>query len=560
MNNPITRKEKLLKAIANGENPQISPITREEQYLSFIAGSGNSVPDNPITREEFYLDKIARQGTGGGGSGGGGEETTTTEDAVNFYDYDGTLLHSYPVEEVMAMEELPALPTQKGLICQGWNWTLDDIKSHNRAVDVGANYITDDGKTRLYIDIETESLLSVRLSLYGENGGKIIIDWGDGSELRTGFYSSADHTYSRVGEYVITIDVPDGSTLIFGKTTGLVFGDSSSGSQNTLLQKLELGKNTRFDKDGITNNWRLKSISVPTHITSNIHLGSNYLLTGVVIPNGVTSMSQNAFSGNRSLSAISIPNSVTSISQTAFQSCYSLSSIVIPNGVTSIGDYMFNTCYSLSSIVIPNGVTSIGNYAFSKCYQLENVVIPNSVTSIGNYAFEYCQALKNIIIPNSVTSIGNSIFSSCSSLSNVTIPSSVTSIGNKALSGTCILSFVVPSEMNTIPQYICQDCKQLINVVIHDNVTSIEDYAFQRCSALLYVVMPSSLTSIGSSAFDGCYDLAVCDFTKCTVVPTLANSQAFNIINLQIRVPASLYDEWIAATNWSSLASKIVAV
>ena len=114
--------------------------------------------------------------------------------------------------------------------------------------------------------------------------------------------------------------------------------------------------------------------------------------------------------------------------------------------------------------------------------------------------------------------------------------------------------------MNTIPKSICQDCKQLINVVIHDNVTSIEDYAFKGCSALPYVTMPPNLMSIGSDAFDGCYDLVVCDFTKCTVVPTLANSNALNIINLQIRVPAALYDEWIAATNWSSLASKIVAV
>lgn len=80
MSNPITRKEKLLKSIANGENPQISPITREEQYLSFIAGSGNSIPIHPITREEIYLDKIARQGiSGGGGSNAILVQKTITE-------------------------------------------------------------------------------------------------------------------------------------------------------------------------------------------------------------------------------------------------------------------------------------------------------------------------------------------------------------------------------------------------------------------------------------------------------------------------------------------------
>jgi hypothetical protein len=52
------------------------------------------------------------------------------------------------------------------------------------------------------------------------------------------------------------------------------------------------------------------------------------------------------------------------------------------------------------------------------------------------------------------------------------------------------------------------------------------------------------------------------DFTSHTSVPTLANSNAFQGIpaDCEIRVPAALYDEWIAATNWSTYASRIVAV
>lgn len=44
-----------------------NPITREEQYLSKIAGQGFPIPDYPITREEQYLDYIAKHGGGGGG-------------------------------------------------------------------------------------------------------------------------------------------------------------------------------------------------------------------------------------------------------------------------------------------------------------------------------------------------------------------------------------------------------------------------------------------------------------------------------------------------------------
>lgn len=45
-----------------------NPITRQERYLSKIAGEETSIPDYPITREEQYLDYIARHGGGGGGS------------------------------------------------------------------------------------------------------------------------------------------------------------------------------------------------------------------------------------------------------------------------------------------------------------------------------------------------------------------------------------------------------------------------------------------------------------------------------------------------------------
>ena len=47
------------------------PITRQEMYLSNMAGQGTPLPENPITREEAYLDVIAKQGGGGGGTGDG---------------------------------------------------------------------------------------------------------------------------------------------------------------------------------------------------------------------------------------------------------------------------------------------------------------------------------------------------------------------------------------------------------------------------------------------------------------------------------------------------------
>ena len=41
------------------------PITRKEQYYSYMAGESSYLPD-PITREEKYLYYLCKTGTGGG--------------------------------------------------------------------------------------------------------------------------------------------------------------------------------------------------------------------------------------------------------------------------------------------------------------------------------------------------------------------------------------------------------------------------------------------------------------------------------------------------------------
>ena len=129
---------------------------------------------------QSILQKLQNKAAGGGGS-----ITIVRQKDVNFYDYDGTLLYSYTVEEAKTLTELPSLPSQPGLVCQGWNYDLETIKSYNRPVDVGANYTTDDGKTRLYIRIAAEGRMNVPLSFYQSRPDGVAIDWGDGTDTET---------------------------------------------------------------------------------------------------------------------------------------------------------------------------------------------------------------------------------------------------------------------------------------------------------------------------------------------------------------------------------------
>ena len=161
----------------------------------------------------------------------------------------------------------------------------------------------------------------------------------------------------------------------------------------------------------------------------------------------------------------SVKESTRIICDRAFSMCSSLTGIAIPEGMTSIGKFAFIKCFSLSKIVIPDSVTSIGNHAFSNCTSLSNIGIPNGVTSLGNGTFWYCCSLSNIVIPDSVTNIGIFLFCGCSSLSNIVIPDSVTSIGIGAFSNCSFLSkIVIPDSVNNIRRGAFYKCNLPYNL------------------------------------------------------------------------------------------------
>lgn len=59
--------------------------------------------------------------------------------------------------------------------------------------------------------------------------------------------------------------------------------------------------------------------------------------------------------------------------------------------------------------------------------------------------------------------------------------------------------------------------------------------------------------------FERCTHLEVIDFSQATSIPTIATS-TFTDTNdtFKVVVPDSLYEDWIAATNWSTYASHII--
>lgn len=116
-------------------------------------------------------------------SGGGGGEVVT-EKQVNFIDYDGTILYSYTKAEAEALTALPANPSHSGLVAQGWNWTLAQIKAQLTALPdgpvwVGQLYVTQSRATEIDVLMNDSTALSPILTI--TVNGTITVDWGDNS-------------------------------------------------------------------------------------------------------------------------------------------------------------------------------------------------------------------------------------------------------------------------------------------------------------------------------------------------------------------------------------------
>ena len=484
---------------------------------------------------------------------------------VNFLDYDGTILYSYTAAEFAALSSMPANPTHDGLTAQGWNWSFANAKAYVAKygnLNIGQMYITDDGKTRIYIHLEegrTSPVLGVCVN------GTVDIDWGDGtthdtltgSDISTAVYTSA-HNYAALGDYVIQLTVT--GSMGFRSNGSLIY---ASGSDNrnyvykNAIQKVELGSGvTSIDNSAFQNCYNLLSITIPVGVTS---IGSSafngcYSLSSISIPNGVTSIGGYAFSYCYSLSSISIPNGVTSIDGSAFYECNSLSSVTIPDSVTSINSSAFQNCYSLSSVTIPDGVTSISDSAFSYCRSLSSVTIPDGVTSIGDKAFYECNSLSSVTIPDGVTSIGDSAFSYCNSLSSISIPNGVISISGSAFRSCYSLSSItIPVGVTSIGSSAFNGCFSLSSVTISDSVTSINSSAFNGCYSLSSISIPNGVTSISGSAFRSCYSLAHIYFLP-TTPPSVSSSNAFSNIptDCVIHVPVGSLSAYTSATNYPS--------
>ena len=155
------------------------------------------------------------------------------------------------------------------------------------------------------------------------------------------------------------------------------------------------------------NNTVLQSVKFEQ--TSNITTIGSYAfnsctkLESIVIPKSVTSMGTAAFKGCISLTDVRFQTNadgtvnLKTIPTQCFRYC-PFTSIEIPEGITTIGDEAFQFNLYLKTMKLPNTLTTIGTHFLCDAKSITTLTIPASVNDIDGAAFHGCENLKTVYL------------------------------------------------------------------------------------------------------------------------------------------------------------------
>ena len=404
-------------------------MAKNDNLTDFLTDVANAIRDKKGSSEKINPQDFASEIRSIDGSGG---TPGVEKKEVNFYDYDGTLLFSYTIDEAQALTELPTPKGHDGLVFDGWNWDYEDVIALDYPMNIGAMYRTDDGATRLYIEIPTRVAMDVPLYFSQSVSNGVVIDWGDGSDRETiegTGYLNMSHHYNDIGKYCISLSPIEGCSVVLGDNTSNAIG--------------VLGR------------------------------------CGAATPDGE----------------------------------YAL---------------------MLKHAEIGDGIT-LGSYCFRGCAHMQRVSLHSNIL-FSWYCFENARGLRAIMLPHVTLSstTWRSLISNCYSLKVVTFA----------------------SDMSFIPLGMFGSNFDLQTLCIPNSVKKTES-SLNIPYGIYYLRMPKGLESMSTGTFGAC----VVDFSALIQIPTLSGLFTLLMNNKQsVRfvVPDNLYDEWIAATNWSTYADRII--
>lgn len=269
----------------------------------------------------------------------------------------------------------------------------------------------------------------------------------------------------------------------------------------------------------------------------------------IVIPDGITAISNNVFRGRKEIKKVVLPDSLREIGANAFADCTALEEVDFGDGLVRIGKGAFCRCVNLKTICLPDSVEEISNDAFGFCGGISELKLGSGLRKIGDFAFIGCNALRSVVLPEGLKHIGKSAFR-LRSLETVNVPESVEYVGEYAfdlnpwymqkkqeqeffmLNSKILAHFCVDSERVEIPygvkailSHAFCDVKMspkngLLSEILHlrelilpDTVEVICEGAFAYTD-LRKVTLGRNVRYIGAGAFAHCCELEEINFPE----------------------------------------------
>ncbi|MCQ4635394.1 fibronectin type III domain-containing protein [Anaerovorax odorimutans] len=339
-------------------------------------------------------------------------------------------------------------------------------------------------------------------------------------------WNEKDFTYDQEGTAITGLS-EEGQSKIKKNAALILPKQGPEGKTITALGDGTNAKGIFVYTEGDTN-YAPESIILPSTLEKignsafalNPSAGYEKEMTAVVFPKGLKEIGQTAFQ-NAKLTSIVIPDSVTTMGSEAFTGCGALTEVKLSKNMEAIPDAAFDAGTSktikLKNLEIPDGVKTIGKNAFSGTH-VEKLALPKTLTAIGNYAFQNHQ-LTDLDIPESVKTIGKYAFKITeegltNGLTSVTMHEGLETIGQEAFMGNKLTSIDLPgtvilSHANKPADCIFGNAKTPASPIVQlktSNKTQVEEGNTEFANSYSHKVVYDKLIGTGWTANDFTYD------------------------------------------------------
>lgn len=444
-------------------------------------------------------------------------------------DYDGTILYRKKGVKEGDRIPFPNPPEHEGLIFDGWSASEKieggEIVAPENNIMAGALYHTASGATE--IDVYFPEALSSTTITFATLSNLTQIDWGDGT-----IDTELSHTYENYGQkYTIKI---------YG-ITEIPSYMASAGSS--------------------TYNYSVIAIRLSQNITLINDYGFSYLheLRSITFSASTIKLNKSILSRCAILDSVVLPSATNISGNFIFGYCYNLKKVVIPSKVTTLTGGFLQDCYAIEHIAIPSSIiTMSGTAHFSGCYSLKEVIL-RGPTTLPNYTFRYCYSLSKVELSSNLQTIGQESFVDCGSLTDeLRISASILGVNltSKQITGLKSLNKLILDSPNScyIEYPFMADMLNLREIILPERICYIysSSLAFTNVEKIVFSQILQSY--MNPDLGKGTTNLRILDFSRATSIPNATNDAISRFSWLKsytkIIVPDSLYDTWIATTNW----------